>query len=605
MDSVVVIGHSHIAALRRGYHELYEAQVVNFAAHFIALRSEEFSLAGGAEGERSSKLLASKVSGVNKPAVLRAVAAANADAAILCLNGNEHNVFGLFKDLSMSCEEKCSRLNDRARPVLSDWIQFLKPTLPAIVVLTLPPPPIEAEERIRLFPGNHEVRFKGAEIEPANTRLELWRQQCKIIQSVGKEYGIPVIGLPESIFSASGFLVLDCWGKDPAHGNTEYGKRILLSLIAPLEEMITNPERRAPVTTNSAGSGGRHPYVGLADYRYWKQSISDLDSSAVDPVTSPRFKILPKDKVATAGSCFAQHISKRLRDSGFNFFVAEKAEGDEEEGRVRGFYDFSARYGNVYTSRQLVQLFDRAFGYFKPIDTAWPRNGGGFCDPFRPRIEPDGFASEAEVVKDSKRHLAAVRKMFTRLDVFVFTLGLTECWVSRLDGAAYPMAPGVAGGEYDPEKYAFVNLGAAEVTADLRVFLQKLKLVNPRARVILTVSPVPLVATAEDRHILVSTTYSKSVLRVAAEEIVNSHDNVYYFPSYEIITGQHIGNAYYGPDKRSVTERGVDHVMGVFMSRLTEQKSDLKSANRGVSDRTIAEMEELVEVACDEEMLVR
>src|SRR5690606_9890109 len=147
----------------------------------------------------------------------------------------------------------------------------------------------------------------------------------------------------------------------------------------------------------------------------------------------------------------------------------------------------------------------RAFGVFKPLDRAWTRVDGMFCDPFRPRISPRGFETEASLAADQNRHLAAVRRMFRRLDVFVFTLGLTECWVSRLDGAAYPSAPGVAGGVFDPARHAFVNFGVTEVVADLDRFIESLRLVNPNARVLLTVSPVPLMATYEDRHVLVST----------------------------------------------------------------------------------------------------
>ncbi len=565
----------------------------------ISLRSKEFLL----PGER--KELASKARGVNKSAVVHALAREAPDAAILSLNGNAHNVLGLFGDKHVKHDEKIRLLANGVRSTLADWLKLLLPHLPPAVVLTLPPPPIESEADIRPFLDEGSSRVDEGQMEPADFRLGLWRSQCESIRSVANELGIAVVELPDGVFSESGFLARDCIGNDPTHANAEYGRRVLVPVVRELEALMSARSRRVVEAPLSTSTERTHPYVALPDYCYWKQAVSEVDPAAVDPVTRPRFKISYTDKVATAGSCFAQHISKRLRDSGFNFLVTEQADFDEEQGHARGFYDFSARYGNIYTARQLLQLFDRAFGYFTPIERVWRRSGGGYCDPFRPRIEPAGFDSEEAVIRDSKSHLAAVRRMFRRLDVFVFTLGLTECWVSRLDGAAYPMAPGVAGGEYNPEKHAFVNFGVAEVEADLRSFLAKLKLINPKARVILTVSPVPLTATAEDRHVLVSTTYSKSVLRVAAEGILNGHENVYYFPSYEIITGQHIGNAYYGPDRRSVTERGVDHVMRVFMSRLTDQGAAGKAAEATEADRIIAEMEELAEAACDEEMLVR
>lgn len=593
----LVIGHSHTIALEHSYRDLSKQGLVNFEMQFLLLRKEEFQLIKGEKWRTGS------VSGIDKPSVRKAISEAKADAVVLNLNGTNHFSFGLFRDEAMQHDEKIRRLKAKVRSALTEWLDFLMPELPGPVVLLFAPPPIESQEHIR--PIGKGVGKVEVNAEPANFRLELWLKESEVVKAIGKERGMPVVDLPETVFNSAGFRAEDCWGADAAHANIEYGKRVIPVVARTLEQMLDDGVKNAVAEAKPTVQRRNHPYASLPDHCFWKQSISELDPSDVDPVTSPRFKISPKDRVATAGSCFAQHISKRLRDNGFNFFVTEKAEGGEADIQARGFYDFSARYGNVYTARQLLQLFDRAFGYFKPIERVWQRNGGGYCDPFRPRIEPAGFASEEAVIKDGRHHFAAVRRMFQGLDVFVFTLGLTECWISRLDGAAYPMAPGVAGGEYDPEKHAFVNFSVADVVADLRSFLAKLKLVNPKARVILTVSPVPLMATAEDRHVLVSTTYSKSVLRVAAEEIVNSHDNVYYFPSYEIITGQHIGNAYYGQDRRSVTESGVDHVMGVFMSRLTESGAADKSARAPKAERLLAEMEALAEAACDEEMLAR
>ena len=60
-----------------------------------------------------------------------------------------------------------------------------------------------------------------------------------------------------------------------------------------------------------------NPYSGLPNYQYWRKSVSRVDPHMFDPVVSPRFKIKSSDRVATAGSCFAQHISRKLRESGF------------------------------------------------------------------------------------------------------------------------------------------------------------------------------------------------------------------------------------------------------------------------------------------------
>jgi hypothetical protein len=111
-----------------------------------------------------------------------------------------------------------------------------------------------------------------------------------------------------------------------------------------------------------------NPYRALPEHRFWRKAIANVPPFAIDPMTEVPFKIRPTDKVATGGSCFAQRIAQGLQASGFHYFVAET--GPEhlspEAAYECGFGVYSARYGNLYTTRQLVQLFDRAYGNFKP-----------------------------------------------------------------------------------------------------------------------------------------------------------------------------------------------------------------------------------------------
>lgn len=308
------------------------------------------------------------------------------------------------------------------------------------------------------------------------------------------------------------------------------------------------------------------PYDGLPGRAVWKRAVTDVAAGEIDPQVAPPFTFDRAAKVASAGSCFAQRIAEALRENGYNYFDAEPGPGtlDSEERRRRGYGDYSARFGNVYTTVQLLQLFERAFGRFAPVDEVWERHAGGFVDALRPRVEPGGFASRAALLADRELHLAAVRRMFAEADVFVFTLGLTEAWLSRADGTAYPAPPGRSFGRFDAAAYAFENLGVAANVDALGRFVTGLRAVNPAANVILTVSPVPLVATATDEHVLAATTYSKSVLRVAADEIARAFERVAYFASYEIVMNTFNQANYFEADRRSIAPAGVDHVMRSF-----------------------------------------
>ena len=350
-----------------------------------------------------------------------------------------------------------------------------------------------------------------------------------------------------------------------------------------------------------------HPYAALPDNAYWRRAVVE---ARLGPglVATDYLRVSPDDRIVTAGSCFAQHIGRHLAAAGFGYLVTEPAHPiiPRDLARQAGYSIFTARYGNIYTTLQLLQLIERAYGRFLPAESAWESADGTLVDPFRPTIQPGGFASVAELDADRTRHLACVREAFETLDVFVFTLGLTETWLSRRDGAAFPLCPGVAGGRFDPAAHLFHNLRASEVRQQFGSFIERLRAINPHARVLLTVSPVPLTATATGDHVLAATTYSKAVLRVAAQEAADELPGVYYFPSYEIVTGPQARGRFYAENLREVTPEGVAQVMAVFLRAVAgiEATEPTVPADEIVaSDEAVAASGGWIEAMCDEAML--
>lgn len=353
------------------------------------------------------------------------------------------------------------------------------------------------------------------------------------------------------------------------------------------------------------------PYKSMPDHAYWRKSVGGVAASDIDPVVAPKFFIEKDDKIATAGSCFAQHISRYMSNSGYNYYIPENGHEifSQEVRKEFNYGTFSCRYGNLYTTRQLLQLVKRAYGEFSPEEDVW-KGAKGFVDPYRPFIQPNGFRTIEEFHADRQAHYAAVREMVENFDVFVFTLGLTEVWLSAADGSAFPVCPGCGAGEHDPEKHIFHNLTVDEVVADMNEFIAFAKDKNPNGKVLLTVSPVPLIATALPKHVLVSTTYSKSVLRVAAQMLADGHDHVDYFPSYEIITGNFSGGRYYETDLREVREEGVNHAMrcffrnyvGVEVEKIAHMAEGTSSAPAD-SLPANSKSELLAEIICDEEQM--
>lgn len=311
------------------------------------------------------------------------------------------------------------------------------------------------------------------------------------------------------------------------------------------------------------------PYAGLPRKSFWKASVGSKTSATLEGLYKKKYVISPDDRIATAGSCFAQHIARNMKALGYSVMDVEPAPDGVSDSVAAsyGYGVYSARYGNIYYARQLWQLAQEAFGLRTPADVVWER-GGRYFDALRPSVEQNGLASADHVIKHRARHLKAVKFLLENCDVFIFTFGLTEAWEHVQSGTVYPTAPGTIAGSYDSEHYRFVNFGFADVYSDFIEFKKLVETVNPSVRFLVTVSPVPLAATASDKHVLPATIYSKSVLRAVAGQLADTFENVDYFPSYEVITNVLAGRSFFDESSglRNVTHDGVRTAMAYFFS---------------------------------------
>lgn len=312
-----------------------------------------------------------------------------------------------------------------------------------------------------------------------------------------------------------------------------------------------------------------NPYQCLPPCAFWRTAVADKPALNIDQLWTPQFEIGNKDAIVTAGSCFAQHIGRALVERGMNWLDAEPAPAGlaETDWKAHNYGVFSFRTGNLYTPAMLCQWLEWALGVSLPPDETWAHDGR-FFDPFRPAVEPDGFASEDALFASRQATLDAIRTALRRAKVFVFTLGLTEAWQNRQTGLVYPVCPGTVRGTFDPQLHRFCNFGFMDTYGEMVRALELMRSINPQLRVLLTVSPVPLTATATGEHVLSATTYSKSVLRAVAGQLCEDLCDVDYFPSYEIITGTPFKGAFYQPNQREVTPEGVAFVMQQFFAGL-------------------------------------
>ncbi|WP_030191692.1 GSCFA domain-containing protein [Streptomyces violaceorubidus] len=331
-----------------------------------------------------------------------------------------------------------------------------------------------------------------------------------------------------------------------------------------------------------------HPYTRLPARSFWRTAVAEPDPADITDLWTPKFTISADARVVTSGSCFAARIGRALLKEGMHWYDAELPPPglSAAEQAARGYRRFSFRTGNVYTAAGLRQWVAWALGVEEPPQEVW-EDGGAFHDPYRPSVEPEGFASRKDLLAAREVTLAAIRTALARADVLVFTLGLTEAWHDSATGTVLPTCPGTVRGTFDPSRHVLHRHTVARVVDDLTAVLTLARGVNPRLRTILTVSPVPLTATATGRHVLVATTHSKSVLRAAAGQLADSSEDIDYFPSYEIVTGFPYRAAFFEPNLRTVTPDGVAFVMRHFFRALRPGAGQVACSSAPASAPTI------------------
>ena len=205
-----------------------------------------------------------------------------------------------------------------------------------------------------------------------------------------------------------------------------------------------------------------------------------------------------------------------------------------------------------------------------------------------------------EVIEHRAFHISRVRELFKRLDLFIFTLGSTEMWIHKDSGTVYPTAPGTLLGNFDQSVYEFKNAQFQEIISDFNLFQKVLLKIRGgnEFNCLLTVSPVPLTATASEKHILSANAYSKSILRSVAGQLSTNQPHIDYFPSYEIVTNPRMHSTTFADNLRSVRGEAVDTVMRHFFAEHQVLNSNISNNN---SNQMAAKSSEYPQ--CEEELI--
>lgn len=249
----------------------------------------------------------------------------------------------------------------------------------------------------------------------------------------------------------------------------------------------------------------------------------------------PEAPFIGRDSRITAfGSCFAEHISNHLHARGYNVL-----------GKHLDLHAHIIRFGEgMVNSFAIVQQLEWALENKQLPENLW-------------------FGKDKEVATLDPEIRRETCALIQSTDVFVITLGLSEIWFDKQSGEAFWRA--IPSDMFDPDRHGFRLSTVKENARNLTRIYSIISAHRPDAKLVLTLSPIPLMATFRPMPCLSANTISKAVLRVAIDMFLTSlgdRRSVHYFPSYEIVKEVLVDP--FKPDNRHVKPEHVERIMRLF-----------------------------------------
>jgi hypothetical protein len=285
------------------------------------------------------------------------------------------------------------------------------------------------------------------------------------------------------------------------------------------------------------------------------------------PLIRPAFRIDPDDRIFAIGSCFARNVEGALR--ALSFRVDSMTDEFDEFAVQRpvdappGFVPKATAIGfmNKYNTESIFNelLWALEPGAEFPVEALLPMPSDLWIDPQTSPVF--GFENDLATTLRRRRILTNVMRRIPACRIVVITLGLVETFLDLHTGLYTNSTPRL---DVDPERFRFRVLSHEQVVDGLeRIHGLLAAHGHPDVEIVVTVSPVPLDATFTGEDIVVANTFSKSLLRAAAGHWAGAHENVHYFPSYEIVMNSPREHAW-EIDGRHVRHELVQHVMQLF-----------------------------------------
>jgi hypothetical protein len=308
-------------------------------------------------------------------------------------------------------------------------------------------------------------------------------------------------------------------------------------------EAMHNFAAGKPFTSWAEGpqqAGHREPLQGNAGTRVF--------SKLFYPKLEPKFSLDRQGHVFTTGSCFARNVERALVAAGIDVVNAPSQLGVDP-----GFL-------NRYNAFAIWQEFDMALesGYDESLCVWANEKPSKWID----YTSYGAFPTKEELLAVRLKILDS-HKRIADCGLLILTLGLVEAWYDKELGKYLNITPS-DGVRKEPERYECHVLDYNDNVEFVERVVSLVRRRSPGLRIMMTVSPVPLVATFSGPDVAVRNAYSKCTLRSVADHFTSKYDFVDYFPSYEMVMLTAPEFAWL-PDRRHVRRELIAEITSLFV----------------------------------------
>ncbi len=318
-------------------------------------------------------------------------------------------------------------------------------------------------------------------------------------------------------------------------------------------------------------------------HRNWSDLVSDKFRFAAK-TGKPLRKI---SAAATFGSCFANEVRNSLSELGVSTLpkltlqFAEHVSQRSFEIPSWGCYDERIHL-QYYNPGSLAQELLRSIGQFSEADhEVWmsqdTHGGELWADPYKRFLYADSHEAllRARAVLNSQ-----ITHALQTADSVILTLGLTEAFCTEWKHFAClpPVIPDRRAHRASTFHFLDFNTSYGLMRNALGAFLSSF----PTKQIIITTSPIPLDRTFRSIDIAVANCESKSILRAVCGQLEREFENVFYFPSYELVMTD---SSSWEEDGRHVSSKKVREIMTDFI----ESNLGIKAASADSGDPKFAE----------------